>query len=128
MARIGGNGAGLPFHRHLTRRQALRAAPSLRKDALVGAVQYYDAQLDDARHTMNIVRTAAAYGAQVANRARVVGFLREGERVVGVRVRDLEHGERVRGPRPSRSINATGVWTDETQAMVGERGQFKVRA
>ena len=25
-------------------------------------------------------------------------------------------------------INATGVWTDETQAMVAERGQFKVRA
>ncbi len=59
----------------------------------MGAVQYFDAQVDDARHTMTIVRTAAAYGALAVNRARVVGFLREGERVVGVRVRDLEHGE-----------------------------------
>ena len=25
-------------------------------------------------------------------------------------------------------MNATGVWTDDTQAMVGERGQFHVRA
>src|SRR4051812_29721455 len=52
MARTGGNTAGLPFHRHLTRKQALRAVPSLRSDALVGAVQYFDAQVDDARHTM----------------------------------------------------------------------------
>jgi glycerol-3-phosphate dehydrogenase len=131
MARTGGHSAGLPLHKHLSRKQALRAAPGLRKDALVGAVQYYDAQLDDARHTMNIVRTAAAYGAVVANRARVVGFLREGERVVGVRVRDQESGT---GPESEftvgaqQVVNATGVWTDETQAMVGERGQFKVRA
>ena len=40
--------------------------PCLKKDALVGALQYYDAQMDDARHTMVIARTAAAYGAQVA--------------------------------------------------------------
>jgi glycerol-3-phosphate dehydrogenase len=127
MARTGGHGAGLPFHRHLTRKQALRAVPSMRKDALVGAVQYFDAQLDDARHTMNLVRTATAYGATVANRARVIGFLREGERVVGVRVRDLEHGDEFE-VQAQQVINATGVWTDETQAMVGERGQFKVRA
>jgi glycerol-3-phosphate dehydrogenase len=127
LARTGNYGPGLPFHRHLTRRTALRKAPSLRRDALIGAVQYYDAQVDDARHTMNLVRTAAAYGAQVANRARVVGFLREGERVVGVRVRDLEHGTELE-VKAQQVINATGVWTDETQAMVGERGQFKVRA
>jgi len=127
MARASRHTAGLPFHRHMTRGQALRAAPALRKDALVGAVQYYDAQIDDARHTMNIVRTAAAYGAVVASRTRVIGFAREGERVVGVRVRDLEHGEEfvVHG---QQVINATGVWTDELQAMFGERGQLKVRA
>jgi glycerol-3-phosphate dehydrogenase len=127
LARTGRFGPGLPFHRHLTKRTALRKVPSMRRDALVGAVQYYDAQLDDARHTMNIVRTAAAYGAQVANRARVIGFLREGERVVGVRVRDLEHGTEI-AVKAQQVINATGVWTDETQAMVGERGQFKVRS
>ena len=123
----GGTSRGLPHHRHLTRRQALREVPSLRKDALIGAVQYYDAQVDDARHTMTVVRTAAQYGAHVASRARVVGFLREGERVVGARVRDLEHGREIE-VRARQVVNATGVWTDETQAMVGERGQFKVRA
>ncbi|GLW33104.1 glycerol-3-phosphate dehydrogenase/oxidase [Actinoplanes regularis] len=117
----------LPRHRHLTRRGALRACPALRKEALVGALQYYDAQLDDARHTMFLARTAAAYGAHVANRVEVTGFLREGERVTGVRAHDLEH-DRTFEIRAQQVINATGVWTDDTQSLVGERGQFHVRA
>jgi glycerol-3-phosphate dehydrogenase len=122
-----GNARGLPHHRHLSRRGALRQCPSLRRDALVGAIQYYDAQVDDARHTMTVVRTAAAYGALCASRARVVGFLREGERVTGVQVRDLESGATLE-VRARQVVNATGVWTDDTQQMVGERGQFHVRA
>ncbi|GBQ02200.1 FAD-dependent oxidoreductase [Streptomyces spongiicola] len=122
-----GHGRGLPVHRHLTRGQALRAAPCLRKDALVGALQYYDAQMDDARYVANLVRTAAAYGALAAGRAPVLGFLREGERVVGARVRDVETGEEYE-IRAKQVVNATGVWTDDTQAMIGERGQFHVRA
>jgi glycerol-3-phosphate dehydrogenase len=122
-----GHGRGLPGHRHLTRRHALRVAPCLRKDALTGALQYYDAQMDDARYVATLVRTAAAYGAQVANRTRVTGFLREGERVVGARVTDLEGGGEYE-IRAQQIVNATGVWTDDTQAMVGERGQFHVKA
>jgi glycerol-3-phosphate dehydrogenase len=78
---------------------------------------------------MVLGRTAAAYGAQVATRAQAVGFLREGEYVTGVKVRDLE----IPGAPPielhaRQTVNATGVWTDETQDMVGARGQFYVRA
>jgi glycerol-3-phosphate dehydrogenase len=50
-----------------------------------------------------------------------------GERVVGVQAHDLESGERFE-IRAKQVVNATGVWTDDTQSMVGERGQFKVRA
>ncbi|MFD5397553.1 glycerol-3-phosphate dehydrogenase/oxidase [Streptomyces sp. NPDC127097] len=122
-----GHGRGLPVHRHLSQKRALRVAPCLKRDALVGALQYYDAQMDDARYVATMVRTAAAYGAQVANRARVVGFLREGERVVGVRVEDVEGGGDYE-IRAQQIVNATGVWTDDTQALIGERGQFHVRA
>nr|WP_203726103.1 glycerol-3-phosphate dehydrogenase/oxidase [Actinoplanes durhamensis] len=120
-------GGGLPHHRNLTRRGALRECPALKKEALVGALQYYDAQVDDARHTMFLARTAAAYGAHVASRTQVIGFLREGERVTGVRVHDLEHDQTFE-VRAQQVINATGVWTDDTQALIGERGQFHVRA
>ncbi|MFH8403383.1 glycerol-3-phosphate dehydrogenase/oxidase [Streptomyces sp. NPDC018019] len=122
-----GHGRGLPVHRHLSHKRALRVAPCLKKDALVGALQYYDAQVDDARFVMNLVRTAALYGAEAANRARVVGFLREGERVVGARVQDVEGGGEYE-VRARQVVNATGVWTDDTQALIGERGQFHVRA
>jgi len=127
LAAASSTASGVPRHKQLTKRQALRLVPSLRKDALVGAVQYYDAQVDDARHTMFLVRTAAAYGALAANRSRVTGFIRQGERVTGVRVRDLESGQDIE-IRAKQVLNATGVWTDETQSLVGERGQFRVRA
>jgi glycerol-3-phosphate dehydrogenase len=120
-------GRGVPHHRHLTRRGARRIAPSLRKDALVGALQYYDAQVDDARHTMFLSRTAASYGALVASRARVTSLLREGERVTGAVVHDLESGREIE-VRARQVVNATGVWTDDTQGMAAERGLFKVRA
>ncbi len=119
--------AGVPRHRHLTKRQALRIAPGLKPDALIGGIQYYDAKVDDARHTLTIARTAAFYGAAVANNAPVVGFLREGERVTGVRVRDVASGREIE-VRAQQVINSTGVWTDDLQHLVGERGKFRVRA
>jgi glycerol-3-phosphate dehydrogenase len=124
---LSGRSRGVPHHRHLTRRGARRIVPSLRKDALIGALQYYDAQVDDARHTMFIARTAAAYGAHVASRVRVTEFLREGQRVTGAMVQDLETGRTLR-VEARQVVNATGVWTDDTQSLAGERGQFHVRA
>ncbi len=118
---LGGH-EGLPRHRHLTKRGARKIAPALKSDTLVGAIQYWDAKVDDARHTLYAARTAAHLGAAVASNARVTGFLREGGRVTGVRVRG---GLDVRA---RMVVNATGVWTDDVQSLAGERGKFKVRA
>ena len=127
MSKASGHGAGVPLHRHLSRRRALAEAPALRKDALVGALQYYDAKVDDARHTLTVARTAAAYGARIATRTRVVELLRDGDRVTGALVADLESGAR-HAIRAREVINATGVWTDETHGLLDERAQFRVRA
>jgi glycerol-3-phosphate dehydrogenase len=118
---------GLPVHRQLTRSRALRLAPALRKTALTGALLYWDAQVDDARYVVDLMRTAAMYGARIASRTQVTGFLREGERVTGVRAVDLESGSELL-IRAQQVVNATGVWTDEIQAMVGGRGSINVRA
>ena len=122
-----GNSRGLPAHRHLSKRRALAEAPSLRSDALIGAVEYWDAQEDDARYTMMLARTAAAYGAFTANRARVERFLHQGERVSGAVVVDTETGREYE-VHAKQVIDATGVWTDEVQQLAGTRGQFHVRA
>ncbi|MCG5217209.1 glycerol-3-phosphate dehydrogenase/oxidase [Streptosporangium sp. KLBMP 9127] len=118
---------GVPGHRHLSRKRALRLAPALRRSAFTGAVQYWDAQMDDARYVMTMLRTASTYGAQIASRSQAVGFLREGERVTGVKVRDLEGGNEF-DVRARQVVNATGVWTDDIQGLVGGRGQIHVRA
>ena len=122
-----GGAQGLRRHRHLSRRGALKVAPGLRPDALIGAIQYQDCKIDDARHTLTVARTAAQYGAAVASSAPVVGFLREAGRVTGVRVHDRQSGDEI-DVAAREVINATGVWTDDVQDLVGERGKFKVRA
>jgi glycerol-3-phosphate dehydrogenase len=123
---IGGQ-SSLPGQKHLSRRAALRTFPGLRDDALVGAVRYFDAQADDARHTMTVARTAARYGAVVRSSTQAVGFERESDRVVGVVVRDTEDG-RETSVAAGVVLNCTGVWTDEIQAISGGRGRFRVRA
>ncbi|MFS8096561.1 glycerol-3-phosphate dehydrogenase/oxidase [Lentzea alba] len=122
-----GGARSVPGQKHLTRAGALRLVPALKRDALIGGIRYYDAQADDARHTMMVGRTAAHYGAVVRTSTQVVGFLREADRVSGVRVRDVEDGREV-DVRAHAVINATGVWTDELQRLSGSRGRFRVRA
>ncbi len=126
MATGSGGLAGLHHHRHLSRREALRVAPVLRRDALIGAIEYYDAQVDDARFTMMLARTAATNGAHIANRARVTGFERSGERVTGARILDLESGRSV-SVRAKVVISATGVWSGETQALADVDDPLRVR-
>lgn len=122
-----GGAKSVPGQHHLTRSAALRLAPGMKRDALIGGVRYYDTVVDDARHTMTVARTAAQYGAVLRTSTQVVGFLHEADRVSGVTVRDSEDG-RETDVRANVVINATGVWTDELQRVAGGRGRFKVRA
>lgn len=127
MGVLGGGARGLPHHTHLSHRGALARFRSLRPDSLVGGVQYWDGQVDDARHTLAVVRTAAALGALVANRAQVVELQRKGRRVTGAVVVDLETSTEI--PVAARQvINATGVWTDDTQGLATTDGSLRVRA
>lgn len=124
---IGGAGA-VPRHRHLSRKRVLQMAPGLKSDGMIGAVTFFDAQVDDSRHTLELVRTAAAYGAVVASAMCVVEITHDEEGVVdGVVAKDLENGESIR-IRGHHVINATGVWTDELQKMAGGHADFQVQA
>ena len=122
-----GGAKSVPGQQHVTRSGALRVAPALKRDSLIGGIRYYDTVVDDARHSLTVARTAANYGAVIRTSTQVVGFLRESDRVLGVRVRDTENGE-ITEVRGHCVINAAGVWTDEVQALSKQRGHFKVRA
>ena len=125
-------GREIPRHRHLSREKTLAAFPGLRGDVVRGAIRYWDAQVDDARHTLAVVRTAAGYGAHALSSARVTGLLREGTGtdapVVGVRVADLTDGSSFT-VRARSVVAATGVWSDDIGSMLGDAApSLKVRA
>jgi glycerol-3-phosphate dehydrogenase len=111
----------LPRHTHLSKSSALELAPGLGSDGLVGAIRYWDAVVDDARHTLAVARTAAAHGALLASSTRAIGLPVEHHRVTGIEAKDLENGNEFR-IRARRVISAAGVWTDDIQGLAGDRG------
>ncbi len=125
LAKLGGD--KLPRQRHFSRDGVARRFPGLKADAMVGAVQYWDAQVDDARHTMMVMRTAAGHGAELLTNAEVVSFVGATEgRVCGVVVNDRETGQTAT-VNAGVVINATGVWTEKTEQLSGHPG-LRVRA
>ncbi|GAB3588498.1 glycerol-3-phosphate dehydrogenase/oxidase [Calidifontibacter terrae] len=128
LAQFGGGGKNaVPHQKHYSKDGARQIFPGIREDALVGAIRFYDARVDDARLTMTLVRTAQGYGALAASRTSVVEFLKEGTRVVGAVVEDHETGQR-REIRAKYVVNATGVWTEQTQDLATDDGGLKVLA
>jgi glycerol-3-phosphate dehydrogenase len=118
----------LPYHRHLSKAGMTRAFPDLAHDAAVGAIRYYDASVDDARLVVTLVRTATSYGAHAAPRTQVVDLLKNSTgAVTGARLVDLETGEEF-DVRARHVINATGVWTEQTEALSGGEGGLRVLA
>ena len=108
----------LPSHKHLTGKTIANISPSLRQDIITGAIRYFDAQVDDARHTMMIARTAARHGATMATSVRVDDLLRSGKKVVGVSATDLKSGNSLKISAKA-TIMCAGVWSDELHEKFG---------
>jgi glycerol-3-phosphate dehydrogenase len=102
----------MPWHKHLSQKQINEIAPSLRHDIVTGAIKYFDAQVDDARHTMAVARTAARHGAIIATQVSAESLIREGKRVVGVNALDLVSGKKI-AIKAGATIMCAGVWSDQ---------------
>jgi glycerol-3-phosphate dehydrogenase len=109
--------------RGLGARQLQSAIPLLRGRDLVSAAEYYDAQMDDARLCLEVVRTAARMGANVCNYVEVTGFDVSGERFAAVHTRDVFSGETIT-IRARQVLNATGPWVDGMRRMAGGGGSL----
>jgi glycerol-3-phosphate dehydrogenase len=105
----------MPWHKHLSQKQINEIAPSLRHDLVTGAIKYFDAQVDDARHTMSVARTAARHGAIIATQVSAESLIREGKRVVGVNALDLASGKKI-AIKARATIMCAGVWSDQLHA------------
>jgi glycerol-3-phosphate dehydrogenase len=115
----------LPWHKHMSGKKIAEIAPSLRQDIVTGAVKYYDAQVDDARHTMTIIRTARRHGATIATRVEVNELIREGKKVVGALVTDTESGKKIKVSAKS-VVMCAGIWSDELHANFGLKPGYGV--
>jgi len=128
LASLSSGKRSVPWHRHLSRTQVLRAFPGLAPKAAVGAIEYWDANVDDARFVVTAIRTAQEAGALAAARTQVVEITKDARGTVdGAVLVDLETGTTF--PVKARSvISSTGVWTEESQALAGDTGGLRVLA
>ncbi len=113
-------GAGnLARSRSLTAAQLRRDFPSLHSNGLLGGAAYFDAQMDDARLCIEVLRTAAGQGAVLANYVEAVTFLRSGGVIRGVRA--VDHLSGVELNITARvTLNATGPWGDTMSRLAGD--------
>ena len=110
--------AGKRNHLYYPLQQLRYLTPGLREPGLQGATQFYDAVTDDARLVLRVLGEARADGGEALNGLRVVELLREGERVIGVRVEDSESGQSF--DLRSRAVaQATGAWADQLRRKTG---------
>lgn len=116
----------LPWHKHISQKNIALIAPSLRQDIVTGAIKYFDAQVDDARYTMMVARTAARHGAIIATGVTVDSLRRDGERVVGALVRNSENGQLI-DVDADVTVMCAGVWSDELHAKFGLKAGYEVR-
>jgi glycerol-3-phosphate dehydrogenase len=105
--------------RSVLRSHLLKAVPALKRDGLLSGAEYYDAQMDDARLCLEVVRTACERGAVAANYVEAVAFeMREGV-ISGVRATDRLTGSE--GTIRARQVlNATGPWVDSLCRLAGD--------
>ena len=97
--------------RMLTRKQTLKQEPLLNSHDVKGGAIYAEYRTDDARLTIEIIKTASAKGATVSNYCEVIEFIYEDEKVIGVKVLDKIKNETFE-VRAKAIVNAAGPWVD----------------
>ncbi len=97
--------------------EALRIEPSV-NPAIIGAVKVPDGSIDPFRLTTANVMAARMNGADIMTYQEVVGFMREGTRITGVRLRSHRDGQE-REIRGKVTINAAGIWGHHLARLAG---------
>lgn len=115
----------LPWHKHLSQKQINEIAPSLRPDIILGAIKYFDAQVDDARHTLSVARTAARHGAVIATRVSAESLIQEGKSVTGVVAKDLVSGKTI-SIKAAVTVMCAGIWSDELHSKFDLKAGYDV--
>ncbi len=97
----------------LNKKEVVEKLPKVKTKGLIGGVQYYDGQFDDARLAINLAQTAIEHGAAVLNYAEVVKIEKDdNNKVSGLTFVDRETNENYTIAAKT-VINATGIFVDD---------------
>ena len=111
-------------HRYYSPQEVWMLAPRLNVQDLAGAFHYFDAQTDDARLVLRILREAVAAGGTAVNYTSATDLIREDGQVVGVLLRDETTGATT-AVRAKIVISATGAWADELRQKVDQEPRLR---
>ncbi len=100
----------------LTKKEALEKEPLLPSAILNGAGFYAEYRTDDARLTIEVLKTASQYDATIVNYTQANAFIYENKRVVGAKVTDVFTNKNYE-IRAKYVINAAGPWVDELRQI-----------
>ena len=110
----------------LTKKQVSEHLPGVRLEGLIGGVQYFDAQFDDARLAINLAETATENGAIVLNYCEVNSFIKELGKICGVTTTDtLNH--KTYSFKAKVVINATGIFVDDILKLDRDKHRSLIR-
>ncbi|MFX0080754.1 MAG: FAD-dependent oxidoreductase [Candidatus Hodarchaeota archaeon] len=92
--------------------EIFKMEPEFIREGNIGGAVYYDNNVDDARLTIETLKEAIVRGADVVNYCKVIGYIKDNAKILGVKCTDLENESdfEIKG---TLVINATGIWTDE---------------
>ncbi|MFI5276442.1 MAG: glycerol-3-phosphate dehydrogenase/oxidase [Ktedonobacterales bacterium] len=118
-------GRGFARHRRISIEQALTLAPTLRGEGLKEAFVYYDGQTNDTRLVVAVMRTAARFGAAIANYAEVTGFDKRDDKLAAAHVRDTLGGREL-VVRARHIVNAAGVFAERLAMLTGDQSKVSL--
>lgn len=111
-------------HQHYEADDFRMLAPHIAERGLQGGFRFADAQTDDARLVLRVLKEAVAAGALALNYAAAVGLILEGGAVAGAHLVDRETG-RGTDVRAAAVINATGAWADRLRGELGAEPRIR---
>lgn len=100
----------------LTPEEVLEREPFLKKEGLKGAGVYLDFRNNDSRLVIDNIKKAAEDGAYLVSKMKAIGFLYEGDQIVGVKARDLLTDQVVE-IHAKIVINTSGPWVDKIRNL-----------
>ncbi|MBU5361862.1 type 1 glycerol-3-phosphate oxidase [Enterococcus raffinosus] len=111
------NVKGTSFENYtLTPEEVLEREPFIKKEGLQGAGVYLDFRNNDARLVIENIKQAASDGGHMVSKMKAIGFIYEGDQIVGVKARDLLTDETIE-IKAKLVINTSGPWVDKVRNM-----------